>query len=133
MSSGMPSDVPGGPGGMPGMWPSLSDLDHAGGLRGVRVWLAAEPTDMRCGFDRLATLAQIVTGQDPPSAPGRHLFVFRGKSGDRLKILWWDRDGYALYYKRLERGTFQFPPVGEKSIAIGSEQLVKLLSGCAIE
>jgi hypothetical protein len=41
--------------------------------------------------------------------------------------------GYALYYKRLERGTFQFPPVGEKSIAIGSEQLVKLLSGCPIE
>ena len=85
---------------------------------------------MRRSFDALAEHVRAILSHDPM---GGHLFVFRNRSAERVKILWWDRDGYALYYKRLERGTFQFPPVGEKSIAIGSEQLVKLLSGCPIE
>src|SRR5271155_957853 len=72
----------------------------------TRIWLAAEPADMRCGFDRLAERAALVTGQDPLSG---HLFLFRGKGGDRLKILYWDRDGYALWYKRLEEGVFKLP------------------------
>jgi transposase len=61
-----------------------------------------------------------------------HLFVFRNRSSQRLKILWWDKNGYAIYYKRLERGTFAFPAAREKSIAIDSGQLMKLLAGCGI-
>jgi transposase len=97
---------------------------------GVRIWLATSPVDMRRSFDALAEHVRTILTGDPRSG---HLFVFRNRSAERVKILWWDRDGYVLYYKRLERGTFQFPPVGEKPIAIGSEQLVKLLSGCPIE
>jgi transposase len=97
---------------------------------GVRIWLATSPVDMRRSFDALAEHVRAILAHDPMAG---HLFVFRNRSAERVKILWWDRDGYALYYKRLERGTFQFPPVGEKSISIGSEQLVKLLSGCPIE
>ena len=67
--------------------PSLTSLD---GSTSARIWLASEPADMRCGFDRLAELARSVTGQEPLSG---HLFLFRGRSGDRLKILYWDRDG----------------------------------------
>jgi transposase len=87
--------------------PSLSQLDAAGfasaGASPTRIWLAVLPADMRCGFDRLAELAKAVTGQDPFSG---HLFLFRSRGGDRLKILYWDRDGFALWYKRLEEGGF---------------------------
>jgi transposase len=66
-------------------------------------------------------------GRDPLSG---NLFVFRNKSSHRVKILWWDKDGLAIYYKRLERGEFRFPKEGdEKSIAIDSGQLMRLLSG----
>jgi transposase len=70
--------------------PSLRALD---GAQGVRIWLAAEATDMRCGFDRLAERVRSVIGQDPLTG---QLFVFRSRRGDRLKILVWDRDGYVL-------------------------------------
>jgi transposase len=108
--------------------PSLGEMDRAGGLRGVRVWLAAQPADMRCGFDRLAALAQAVTGQDPM---GGHLFVFRGRSGDRLKILYWDRDGYALWYKRLEEGVYKLPRVeaDRASLPLRPSELAMLLEG----
>jgi transposase len=97
---------------------------------GVRIWLATQPLDMRRSFDALAEHVRTILAGDPMSG---HLFVFRNRSSQRVKILWWDTDGYAIYYKRLERGTFQFPSTGGKSVAIGSEQLKQLLSGCAIE
>lgn len=95
----------------------------------VRVWLATAPLDMRRGFDRLAEHVRTILLQDPLSG---HLFVFTNRSRERLKILWWDQDGYCIYYKRLEKGTFQFPSSKENSITVSSEQLMKLLSGCAI-
>jgi transposase len=96
----------------------------------VRVWLATAPLDMRRGFDRLAEHVRTILAQDPLSG---HLFVFRNKAGQRLKILWWDKDGYCIYYKRLERGTFQFPASGEKVIAVDSQALLRLLSGLTIK
>ncbi len=73
--------------------PSLRALDQA---QATRIWLAVEATDMRCGFDRLAQRVQAVIGEDPLSG---HLFLFRSRNGNRLKILTWDRDGYVLWYK----------------------------------
>jgi transposase len=105
--------------------PSLSSLD---GSTSMRIWLATQPADMRCGFDRLAELAQSVTGEDPLSG---HLFLFRGRGGDRLKILYWDRDGYALWYKRLEEGVFKLPRIepGQPSIQLRPSELAMLLDG----
>ena len=105
--------------------PSLSQLDTAAG---VRVWLCVAPADMRCSFDRLAELAGSVTGQDPL---GGHLFLFRSRGGDRLKVLYWDQDGYALWYKRLEEGTFKLPRIeGQaKSVELRASELAMLLDG----
>jgi transposase len=105
--------------------PTLSVLDQATTLR---IWLAAQPADMRCGFDRLAELARSVTGQDPLSG---HLFIFRGRGGDRLKILYWDRDGYALWYKRLEEGTFKLPRLdgAGASVELRASELAMMLDG----
>ena len=105
--------------------PTLQSLDRSSSLR---FWLAAEPADMRCGFDRLAELAASVTGQDPLSG---HLFLFRSKGGDRLKILYWDRDGYALWYKRLEEGTFKLPKVdpARRSVELRLSELAMMLDG----
>lgn len=72
----------------------------------VRLFLCTAPTDLRRSFDGLASLAETVLRQDPFSG---HLFLFRNKRGDRLKALYWDRDGFALWYKRLEKGSFSFP------------------------
>jgi transposase len=75
--------------------PNFGELDQASRLR---IWLAANPADMRCGFDRLAQLAASVTGQDPLSG---HLFLFRSRGGDRLKALLWERDGFVIWYNQL--------------------------------
>lgn len=107
--------------------PSLSQLDRSSGA--TRIWLAVAPADMRCGFDRLADLAKLVTEQDPTSG---HLFLFRSRGGDRLKALYWDRDGYALWYKRLKVGVFKFPrPAveGAKSVELRASELAMLLDG----
>jgi transposase len=105
--------------------PRLSQLDTAAS---TRIWLAAQPADMRCGFDRLAELASSVTGDDPL---GGHLFLFRSRGGDRLKILYWDADGYALWYKRLEEGTFKLPKIEEgiRSVQLRASELAMMLDG----
>lgn len=105
--------------------PSLRALDQASGQR---IWLAAEPCDMRRGFDRLAEMARTVTGQDPLSG---HLFLFRSRRGDRLKILMWDGDGYWLCYKRLETGVFRLPrtEAGQRSLEMRASELAMLLDG----
>jgi transposase len=105
--------------------PSLQMLD---GAPGPRIWLAAEATDMRCGFDRLAERVQSVIGEDPLSG---HLFLFRSRNGSRLKILTWDRDGYVLWYKRLETGVFKLPRMapGSHSIELRASELAMLLDG----
>ena len=105
--------------------PSLGEMDRHSGLR---IWLAVAPADMRCGFDRLAQLAAAVTGQDPL---GGHLFLFRSRGGDRLKALLFEGDGFSIWYKRLEAGTFRFPrvPEGQTSLALRPSELAMLLEG----
>ncbi len=98
----------------------------SGDLHNIQVWLATTPVDMRKSFDGLAEVVRSFLGHDPLSG---NLFVFRNRGGHRVKILWWDRDGLAIYYKRLERGEFQFPRASTPAIAITREQLLRLLSG----
>jgi transposase len=92
----------------------------------VRVYLATEPADMRKSFDGLAALAQGVLGLDPLSG---HLFVFANRRRDRLKILYWDRDGFAVWAKRLEKGTFRIPPAADGRVEMTAADLAALLAG----
>lgn len=93
---------------------------------GVQVWLAAGATDMRKGFDGLAALVQTQLAEDPFSG---QLFVFRGRAGDRIKILWWSGDGLCLFCKRLERGRFVWPQATHGTVNLSSAQLSMLLEG----
>ena len=93
---------------------------------GTRVWLAAGMTDMRRGFDGLASIAQEKLGAD---CFGGHVFVFRGRRGDLVKLLWWDGDGLCLFAKRLERGRFNWPQATEGSVHLSTAQLSMLLEG----
>jgi len=93
---------------------------------GTRIWLAAGVTDMRKGFDGLAALVQGALCEDPFSG---HVFVFRGRAGDRLKVLWWDGSGLCLFAKRLERGRFVWPQAESGSVALTTAQLSMLLEG----
>ena len=93
---------------------------------GTRIWLAAGATDMRRGFDGLAALVQLQLSEDPFSG---QLFVFRGRRGDRVKILWWDGDGLCLFAKRLERGRFTWPQARQGAVALTRAQLSMLLEG----
>jgi transposase len=78
----------------------------------TRVFVATKPADMRRSFDGLLALVRDFLGHEDPLAG--HLFVFRNKSGDRLKVIWWDIDGLAIFYKRLEIGSFSIPvPAGD--------------------
>ena len=105
--------------------PSLRALDRS---QATRIWLAVEATDMRCGFDRLAERVRAVLGQDPLSDA---LFIFRSRRGDRLKVLVWDRDGFVLWYKRLESGVFKLPRVeaGTRSVELRASELAMILDG----
>lgn len=100
-----------------------------GELRDVQVWVATAPVDMRKSFDSLAEVVRLFLQRDPVSG---NLFVFRNRSGQLVKILWYDRDGLAIFYKRLDRGAFQFPRASETSVEISREQLLRLLSGLSV-
>lgn len=93
---------------------------------GTRVWLAAGVTDMRKGMDGLAALAQTALCENPFSG---QVFVFRGRRGDLLKLLWFDGDGLCLFAKRLERGRFVWPQATSGSVSLSAAQLSMLLEG----
>ena len=94
----------------------------------VRIFLCTTPTNMHCSFDSLMGRAQEIFEQDPCSG---HLFLFLNRSRDRIKTLFGDGDGFSIFYKRLERGTFQLLTTanGEQGIELDYSQLVKLLGG----
>ncbi len=108
--------------------PSLRDMD---GRLPMRVYLCLTPTDMRCGFDTLAQRVRQAMGGDPLSGD---LFLFLARRKDRLKILYWDRDGLAIWYKRLEEGTFRIPRSTDPStptpqMELKASELAMLLEG----
>jgi transposase len=93
---------------------------------GTRVWVAAGVTDMRKGMDGLAALVQTTLSQNPFSG---HIFVFRGRRGDLVKLVWFDGDGLCLFAKRLERGRFVWPQATSGTVALSAAQLSMLLEG----
>ena len=93
---------------------------------GVQVWLGTGHTDMRCGFPSLALKVQEVLKRDPHSG---HLFVFRGRRGDLIKVIWHDGQGACLFAKRLERGRFLWPSPADGVVGISPAQLGYLLEG----
>jgi transposase len=99
----------------------------------IRIFLCAEPADLRKSFDGLSALVRQALGADPLSG---HWFVFRNRTGDRLKILAWEEDGWCLWYKRLEAGVFRFPaPSGDgpPRLEIRAAELAMLLDGVVLE
>ena len=92
----------------------------------VRVFVCAQATDMRRSFDRLAEMTRSVLTQDPFSG---HLFVFFNRPRDRVKLLFWDRSGFCLYYKRLERGAFCLPKIEGAGTEIEAADLALILEG----
>ena len=97
-------------------------------LSDVRIFLCTTPISMSWSFDRLIGRAQQVFDQDPTSG---HLFLFLNRDRDRLKILFWDRDGWAVFDKRLERGTFQLPKAanGKRGFELEPSQFLRMLDG----
>ncbi len=93
---------------------------------GARVWLAAGVTDMRRGFATLAAQAEATMKEDPYTG---HLFVFRGRRGDLIKMIWWDGQGACLFSKRLEKGRFVWPAAKDGKVALTPAQLAMLLEG----
>jgi len=95
----------------------------------IRVFVCTQPADMRKGFDGLSAMAAEVMKQDPLSG---HLFVFRNHRGDRLKVLYWDRDGLCLWYKRLEAGTFELRKGEGGAVEISNAELMMLIEGISL-
>lgn len=94
----------------------------------VQIWLATAPTDLRKSFDTLAEVVRQHLHHDPLSG---HVFVFRNKRRDRVKLLYWDDDGYVIVYKRLEQGAFHFPATGagQAGVTLRAAELAMLLDG----
>ena len=107
---------------------ALEDTAAMRNLDDVRIFLCTVPTNMCYSFDSLMGLAQEIFDQDPLSG---HLFLFVSRDRDRLKILFWDHDGLAIFYKRLEAGTFQLPRTakGEQGVELDERQFNRLLTG----
>ena len=95
----------------------------------VRIFLCLEPADMRRSFDGLSGMVRSIIDEDPTCG---HLFVFRNRRRDRIKILWWDRDGFAIYYKCLEKGTFAFPAEVGRRCEIDQRDFAMLLEGFSL-
>lgn len=95
---------------------------------GVKVFLATDPVDLRRGHDGLCGLVRSVLALEPYAG---HLFVFVGRRGDRIKVLFWDRGGFVVYYKRLARGRFRMPriPEGADRVVLDATELAMLLGG----
>ena len=93
---------------------------------GTHVWIAAGVTDLRRGFTGLSAVVQTVLEKNPLSG---HVFVFRGRRGDLIKVLWWDGDGLCLFAKRLEKGRFVWPKTQDGTVALTRAQLSMLLEG----
>jgi transposase len=93
----------------------------------TRVFVATQPADMRKSFDGLLALVRDFLGHQNPLSG--HLFVFRNKRGDRLKAIWWDTDGLAIFYKRLEEGSFSLPSGDAKQVEMTAADLQLLLQG----
>jgi len=93
---------------------------------GTKIYLCLEITDMRRSFDKLAGMTIEHLAKDPLSG---HFFIFRNKAADKLKILYWDTEGYCLWYKRLERGRFIIPPGLKSDFEMTRENFSKLLKG----
>lgn len=93
---------------------------------GTRIWLVAGVTDMRRGMDGLAAIVQEALTKNPFSG---HVFIFRGRRGDLVKLLWWSGDGMCLFAKRLEDGRFVWPQAIEGAIHLTPAQLSMLLEG----
>ena len=94
----------------------------------VRIWLSTRPADLRKSFDGLAALVRDGLRGDPLSGD---IFVFRNKSADRIKLLIWEEDGYAIWYKRLEKGSYRFPAAadGAEHVEVRAADLIMLLAG----
>ena len=92
----------------------------------VKIFLCAQATDMRRSFDKLAEMTRSVLAQDPFSG---HLFVFFNRPRDRVKILFWDRSGFCLYYKRLEEGAFRVPKLDTGGVQLDAAELTLILEG----
>jgi transposase len=93
---------------------------------GTKIWIAAGVTDLRRGFDGLSAQVQNTLQQQPFSG---HIFAFRGRRGDIVKLLWWDGDGLCLFAKRLERGRFIWPKTDSGTVQLSRAQLSMLLEG----
>lgn len=98
----------------------------------VQVFMAVDPVDLRKGFDGLRAAVETVFERDVFDG---HLFLFLNRRRDRVKILWWDRDGLAIFYKRLERGSYEVPghDAGVRQLQLDATQLSLLLSGVQLD
>lgn len=96
----------------------------------IRIFLCLRPADMRKSLDGLSAMAREELEEEPLSG---HLFIFHNRRGDRLKVLYWDRNGFALWYKRLEKGRFSFPVKDSGKLSISESTFQLLVGGLSLE